>query len=280
MSANLRKPERILCTVDVSSNSRAAVTRIVDLARHFGAHLDVVFVEDDTLFDMVEHPLLGYVDMPGGRQGRLDRPRLEREYRRAGERTRALLERTARARNVRWSFRVSRSAVDREAAETGRDSDLVVLGSLVNPLGGSVHRSRLLSQISRFCGRSTLLMREGPPVRAPAIALYRAGADLDSMAAVLVSFVAPGETTVILEEREAGPGEEEDPGRWEAVRERLRRERIRFDRRRIGADTVRETGEMAKLLRAGIVVIPADLFSDTEIDRITSVVPSEVLLLR
>jgi nucleotide-binding universal stress UspA family protein len=267
---------RILFALDISTLNTRIINRVVELAHRLGSELEVVFVEDETLLQLADQPLIGHLSMPGGIQTRLERQRLERDFRVAGERTRVVLETVTRRTNVRWSFRTSRSAVPREAAASAPSCDLLVIGAGSNPLGGVLQRSPAFTEVLRSSERPTLLLRPGTLFSGPALIIHDTGADTRRTVAAAARFLSPNDTVIALEPL-ANPMDAETFG---DLTDYLRARRMSLQRRATDEPLIQAATRVQHSVSSPFVVVPEGILRAEAVEELVRNVSCQVLVIR
>lgn len=117
---------RLLVAVEASPRSRAMLEQAAALARAIEAELAGLFVEDVNLLRLCGLP--GHeIALSSGMARRLEQATMERELRAQAEELRRLLEMVAQAREIAWSFQISRGRRREELLGAARKHDLVLL---------------------------------------------------------------------------------------------------------------------------------------------------------
>lgn len=122
------KITRILVAVDASPPSLAALEAAAELAASLQAELLGLYIEDINLLRAADSPFAREVGTFSGVIRELDSQRLQRQLRSQANRVRRRLSQLAERAHVRWSFRVTRGAIDAELLSAASDVDLVILG--------------------------------------------------------------------------------------------------------------------------------------------------------
>lgn len=269
------KIRRILVAVDASSHSLAAVRASVELAAALEAELEGLFVEDQDLHHLTRLPFAREVDSSSGESRRLRPEQVERHLEREAELVRRAMEREARHRRVRWSFRVSRGRVTARIREAASDVDLIIVGVRSRtPTSGPGSTARaLLSSGSRV-----MVLRRGARLDRRAVRVVFDGSEAAGEALELGRQVARkrrSELVVFL----LGDG---DPAEVEAE---LRRALVggTFPARIVRL-AARDPGAMAAVLRGrtpGLVILPRGALGEDERrrDRFLAAMDGPVLLV-
>ena len=119
---------RILVAVDASPLSFAALEAAAELAASLHAELMGLYIEDINLLRAADSPFAREVGHFSGSIRELDSQRLQRQLRSQANRVRRKLSKLAERSQIRWSFRVTRGAIDAELLSAASDVDLVILG--------------------------------------------------------------------------------------------------------------------------------------------------------
>jgi nucleotide-binding universal stress UspA family protein len=122
------KITRILVAVDASPLSFAALEAAAELAASLHAELLGLYIEDINLLRAADSPFAREVGHFSGSIRDLDSQRLQRQLRSQAKRVRRRLSQLAERSHIRWSFRVTRGAIDAELLSAASDVDLVILG--------------------------------------------------------------------------------------------------------------------------------------------------------
>jgi nucleotide-binding universal stress UspA family protein len=122
------KITRILVAVDASPLSLAALEAAAELAASLQAELLGLYIEDINLLRAADSPFAREVGHFSGSIRDLDSQRLQRQLRSQANRVRRRLSQLAERSQIRWSFRVTRGAIDAELLSAASDVDLVILG--------------------------------------------------------------------------------------------------------------------------------------------------------
>jgi nucleotide-binding universal stress UspA family protein len=122
------KITRILVAVDASPLSFAALEAAAELAASLHAELLGLYIEDINLLRAADSPFAREVGHFSGSIRDLDSQRLQRQLRSQARRVRHRLSQLAERSHIRWSFRVTRGAIDAELLSAASDVDLVILG--------------------------------------------------------------------------------------------------------------------------------------------------------
>lgn len=131
--------ERVVVTLDATSESRTAIDTAVRLAARTGAPLHGLFVEDRDLLCLAGLPFACQVTIGRGAE-RLSSESLALQFRAEAERARRELIGAARRHRIECTFEIVRGEIvhDTDGRLTARVSehDLVVAGGLVRPVAG------------------------------------------------------------------------------------------------------------------------------------------------
>jgi nucleotide-binding universal stress UspA family protein len=122
------KIKRILVAVDASPPSFAALEAAAELAASLQAELLGLYIEDINLLRIADSPFAREVGHFSGSIRELDSQRLQRQLRGQANRVRRRLSQLAERSQIRWSFRVTRGAIDAELRSAALEADLVILG--------------------------------------------------------------------------------------------------------------------------------------------------------
>jgi nucleotide-binding universal stress UspA family protein len=114
--------------VDASPLSFAALEAAAELAASLHAELLGLYIEDINLLRAADSPFAREVGHFSGSIRDLDSQRLQRQLRSQAKRVRRRLSQLAERSQIRWSFRVTRGAIDAELLSAASDVDLVILG--------------------------------------------------------------------------------------------------------------------------------------------------------
>ncbi|MDH3661380.1 MAG: hypothetical protein OEU92_15360 [Alphaproteobacteria bacterium] len=99
---------RILAAFHPSTTSRIAIDAAVDLAFHLRAEFRAMFIEDTSLIDLAEYPILRQIGVHGAISRHQERQAVENELRAFARQAELHLAETANRQRVRWSFATAR----------------------------------------------------------------------------------------------------------------------------------------------------------------------------
>lgn len=130
--------ERILVALDASPQSQVAMRAAARLAAAMHAELQGIFVEDANLFHLCNSPFCREIGLRTATVRPLESHTMERQLRVLAAEMRRSLARVAGEVQVRWSFQVTRGAVEHELLAAAEHALLVSMGR-----GGWVAGKRL-----------------------------------------------------------------------------------------------------------------------------------------
>ncbi len=139
---------RILVALDASQESMVALSTAAQMARRLHAELVGLFVEDENLLKLVQHPFAREVNLLTRIGRSLDTATLERDLKMQAALARRGLERAAAEMQVPWSFRVARGAVEAELLAAALEADIVAIGRSVRRLTGGAGLGRTAQALS------------------------------------------------------------------------------------------------------------------------------------
>ena len=120
--------ERVLVALDASPQSQAALRAAARVAAAMQAELLGLFVEDANLFHLCNSPFCREVGLRTAVVRQLESQTVERQLRVLAAEMRRSLARVAGEAQVRWSFQVTRGAVEHELLVAAENSVLLSLG--------------------------------------------------------------------------------------------------------------------------------------------------------
>lgn len=183
---------RILVALDASRESVVALSAAVQMARRLHAELVGVFVEDENLLKLVQHPFAREVNLLTCVGRRLDVATIERDLKTQAALARRELERAATEAQVPWSFRVARGAVGAELLAAALDADMIAVGRGVRLFTGGTRLGRtaralslgsscslLFGVVAESAGDAVALAYDGSPPAVAALAVAARIADDD-----------------------------------------------------------------------------------------------------
>lgn len=136
---------RIAVTLDAFDHSLAALEQALRLARHMGAQLEGIFVEDLDLLQLAELPFLHEVRSASRSVEAMSPARMEQEMRVLARRAERLLGEQAARHNVAWTFRIWRGSIDSELLAAAMEVDVLALtrlgAALARPAAARAGRS-------------------------------------------------------------------------------------------------------------------------------------------
>lgn len=226
-----RTVRRILVALDASRESLAALESAAHFAKRLQAELVGLFVEDVNLLRLAQHPFAREVVL-STRAGRsLDAETIVRDLRIQAAMARQALAQAAAQRQLQWSFRVARGAVEAELMAAALEADLVAIGKAIRPLTSRARLGQTARALSQACSRSVLFAvtaEQAGQVTALAYDGTPLAADALDLAARLVSDDG-GRLLVFL----LAGSTEEAAEHEAAVRRRLRGTGIELEFRRV-----------------------------------------------
>ncbi len=192
--------QRILVALDASPHSRAALDAAVRLATDFGAEVEGLFVEDETLLRAAQLPFAEEVRSFTAPPKGLTDQRMQRQLRYQAEHAERILQRVAEQAEVRYNFDVVQGDVTRELLDAATEVDLLVLGR--TSTASSRQQLGSTSQaVLTDASAPVMVMREAVPPQRPAL-LYYDGSDAAdaalSMGEQLFRRSGPRPLTVLL----------------------------------------------------------------------------------
>ena len=119
---------RIVVAVDASAASRLALELAADLAAALGTRLTGLYVEEQGLLHAAGLPFVRSVGAQSGRATPFTPDELERQWRALAVRARDMLMRIADARQLDWSFEVTRGPAGEVLRAAARGARLMGLG--------------------------------------------------------------------------------------------------------------------------------------------------------
>jgi nucleotide-binding universal stress UspA family protein len=128
---------RIAVTLDALDISIVALDQAARLARHMGAQLEGIFVEDIDLLQLAELPFLREVRRSSRSVEAMNPARMEQEFRVLARRAERLLGEQAARHHVTWSFRVWRGSIDSDLLADAMEVDVLALTRLGSVLARS-----------------------------------------------------------------------------------------------------------------------------------------------
>jgi nucleotide-binding universal stress UspA family protein len=131
---------RIAVTLDALDLSIVALDQAARLARHMGAQLEGIFVEDIDLLQLAELPFLREVRRSSRSVETMNPARMEQELRVLARRAERLLGEQAARHHVSWSFRIWRGSIDSDLLAAAMEVDVLALTRLGSVLAVSPAR--------------------------------------------------------------------------------------------------------------------------------------------
>jgi nucleotide-binding universal stress UspA family protein len=128
---------RIAVTLDALDLSIIALDQAARLARHTGAQLEGIFVEDIDLLQLAELPFLREVRRSSRSVEAMTPARMEQELRVLARRAERLLGEQAARHHVSWSFRIWRGSIDSDLLAAAMEVDVLALTRLGSVLAHS-----------------------------------------------------------------------------------------------------------------------------------------------
>ncbi|MGM0557960.1 MAG: hypothetical protein ACQEVA_16360 [Myxococcota bacterium] len=163
---------RLVVALDATTSSSPTVSVAAHFAVRLQAELGGLFIEQQELLDLEEHPAARHISLPVGRGSRLERGKMERELRSMALEARRQFERASRRWRLRVSFDVARGRLRDEVSQRTEPTDLVVVESTGRRLIRSVRLPSSGTQLGAGLERSVLfLMPVSGPVRS-VVVLY------------------------------------------------------------------------------------------------------------
>lgn len=271
---------RILVALDASRQSLAALEAATRLASELEAELLGMFVEDVNLLRLAGLPFAREIGHATAQARRLADADMQRALRAQAARAEQALAGAARARNLRWSFRVARGQVASEILHAAQESDLLALGVTYISVSAGARFGTTLRAVLAQAPRPLLLLPAGARLGPPYVLVYdgsEAAQRALAMAASLVARSTPPRLTVLL----VAPADRTAQLREEA-RARLEGRGLEVAFRDVaGTDAV----ALARALRAcapGAVVLPAgqSLLADPGGERLLESLRCAALVVR
>jgi nucleotide-binding universal stress UspA family protein len=163
---------RLILALDASTPSASAVTVAAHFAARLQADLGGLFVEQQDLLDLEEHPAARHISLPFGADGKLERGSLERELRSMALEARRAFDRASRQFRLRVSFDVARGRLRSTVIEKTEPSDLVVVESTGRRLTRAVRLPSSGTRLGAGLQRSVLFLTSAAaPIRS-VVVLY------------------------------------------------------------------------------------------------------------
>lgn len=125
--------ERIVVAVDASAASLLALELAADLAAALGTRLTGLYVEEQDLLHAASLPFVRSIGAQSGRPTPFTPDEIERQWRALAARAREALMRIAHARQLDWSFEVTRGPAGEVLQAAARGARLMGLGSGERP---------------------------------------------------------------------------------------------------------------------------------------------------
>ena len=269
---------RILVALDASHHSLAALEAAVELAAALRAELEGLFVEDVNLLRLAAVPVAREVQYPGVATKALNPARMERELRAQATQAHRALAAACTARQIKWSFRVTRGEVSPQVLEAALGADLLSLGMVSRPL---IRRTRLGSTARAAAERATspvLLMERGKRIGPPVLVTYD-GSPTAQMALMMAARLGRNMggylTTLIL-----GDTQEAAEQLQTQVSDRLRGQRFFLRYRQLPDASVATLAHTVRTERCGILVLSGTILSPEAFQALLDEIECPVLLMR
>lgn len=201
MSEETSSPlQRILVALNASPHSQAALDAAVRLAATFGAEVQGLFIEDETLLRAAQLPFAKEVRAYTTSPQRLTDQRMQRQLRYRAEYAERTLQYAAEQAEVEYDFDTVEGAVTRELLRAAAETDLLVLGK--TSTASSRRRLGSTSQtVLTDASAPVLVLREAVAPQRPILTYYE-GADVAEgtleMAGQLARRDGPRPLTVLL----------------------------------------------------------------------------------
>lgn len=176
--------ERVLVALDASPQSQAALRAAARVAAAMQAELLGLFVEDANLFHLCNSPFCREVGLRTAVVRQLESQTVERQLRVLAAEMRRSLARVAGEAQVRWSFQVTRGAVEHELLAAAENSVLLSLGR-TGWLTGSRLGSTTRSVVQRT-PRPLLILGNHEGLTHPLTVIYNGSASADRVLALAV----------------------------------------------------------------------------------------------
>ncbi|UCF67770.1 MAG: universal stress protein [Acidobacteriota bacterium] len=171
-----KRIRRILVAIDASPCSLSATEAAAELAALLDAELKGLFVRDDALLELSEHPLARAVDPLTTTIREVGGGHLERHLRVQAMRARSALARLAARVGIRWSFEIATGIVSSTLQAAAGEADIVSVGRT----GWSFRSGRALGSTARTAlsweRTHVLVLGRARPIRPPVIVLYESSA--------------------------------------------------------------------------------------------------------
>ena len=177
---------RILVPVDESVHSRTALETAKVLAAALQAEISCLFVEDEKLLKLSQHPFFHEVCSHECRRRRAEE--LERDIERQSERIRRMIAGAIGEMKISWSFDIRRGVVEAEILEQATSVDLIVMGRMGRSLLGSAMGSAARHLILHGRGQS-MFIQEGFRLSSPILTVFT-GSALSARALALAAGIA------------------------------------------------------------------------------------------
>ncbi|MGE5505739.1 MAG: universal stress protein [Actinomycetota bacterium] len=167
----MTRVRRILVACDASPLSRAAIEAAAALAERQGAELDVLFVEDINVVNLLDHPLVHTYSKAGARRHRVGDEVIQKALELQVAAARAALDEVVGRRAIQGRFGVRRGKVDAELMDAASAADLVLMGWCGRPDPGSKPRlGSVARSLAQAAPTSVVLLRNA--VTGPVMALW------------------------------------------------------------------------------------------------------------
>lgn len=184
--------ERIVVAVDASAASRLALELAADLAAALGTRLTGLYVEEEGLLHAAGLPFVRSIGAQSGRPTPFTPDELERQWRALAARARDTLAQVARARQLDWSFEVTRGPAGEVLRAAARGARLMGLGISERP-------SALMAQAAlRLIGTPLLLAPSRHPSGGRWVAVVDTAEDARGVLALAGSLATLPDPPVLL----------------------------------------------------------------------------------
>jgi nucleotide-binding universal stress UspA family protein len=156
---------RILVGLDAETYEVAALETAADLAVHLQAELAGLFVEDETLLALEEHPSARQIHLPTGFGEQIGKGAIQRDLKALAAKVEDALRQMAAQRQIEYTFDIARGELETALSGAASARDLVVIDSAGREVLEHIDLGTAARQVVHQTSTNVLFLRRG--VRAP-----------------------------------------------------------------------------------------------------------------
>jgi nucleotide-binding universal stress UspA family protein len=168
----MSRARRLLIAVDASRDSLAVLEVAADLARRMGAQLSGIYVEDENLVRLAEHPAVRKVPLWSGAGRMVTGRAIHGALVAQAALARRSLSAAAELARVPWTFDVARGFVPHEVVVRAREAELLLIGRSKSRLWRRRGISATMRAVLARTSTPLLVLEPGQRWRSPVAVIF------------------------------------------------------------------------------------------------------------